>query len=411
MRHPIRTGTAPLAVALTASSLVLTGALAWRTVSLESRVAEESAARALLEARLDSERGARSALAAEARDLALRADGLSVSLADARRTMADSGSGIAERLASVEAVVRVGAASAPSTEERLRSLEAAARGDGGRISDLQRRMDAVAPGRYDTLLGPTVKLSSKSDVGSGTVVFSGKREDRYVSYIVTAFHIVEQNYDAARPIPLEVISFSDGQKVREEKGVVVLVHAPLDLALVEVESDGPYVSTARLLPPERAAAVPLYARVHAIGCPLGYAPMPTSGELTSKNKTLDGQNYWMVNAPTIFGNSGGGIFLAESGEMIGVLSRISAYKNLIDVAVPHMGIITSMDKVFEWLEREGFGFVVGREGTAAAVATLTSRDGPGAAPKVDDAEARTGLVPARAGQSEATRSPPAAPPR
>ena len=105
------------------------------------------------------------------------------------------------------------------------------------------------------------------------------------------------------------------------------------------------------------ARATVFSKVYAIGCPLGYAPMPTSGELTSTCKELDGVTYWMTNAPTIFGNSGGGIYLAESRQLVGVLSRISAYKNLIDVAVPHMGIVTPMTLVYDWLDTTEFAFV------------------------------------------------------
>ena len=36
------------------------------------------------------------------------------------------------------------------------------------------------------------------------------------------------------------------------------------------------------------------------------------------------------------------------------------HKNLIDVAVPHMGIVTSIDEVYEWLGRENYQFVYDR---------------------------------------------------
>ena len=65
----------------------------------------------------------------------------------------------------------------------------------------------------------------------------------------------------------------------------------------------------------------------------------------------------MINAPTIFGNSGGGIYHASSRTLIGVLSRISAYKNMIDVAVPHMGLVTAMDVVYDWLSTTRYAFV------------------------------------------------------
>ena len=39
------------------------------------------------------------------------------------------------------------------------------------------------------------------------------------------------------------------------------------------------------------------------------------------SKVLDGQSYWMINAPTIFGNSGGAIYLSETHEMLAASFR------------------------------------------------------------------------------------------
>ena len=131
----------------------------------------------------------------------------------------------------------------------------------------------------------------------------------------------------------------------------------LDLALVEVRGYSIYGQRARMPSREYLKRIGIFSKVYAIGCPLGYSPLPTSGELTSKDKELEGTHYWMINAPTIFGNSGGGIYDAESRTLIGVLSRISAYKNMIDVAVPHMGLVTPLDQVYDWLDSTRYSFV------------------------------------------------------
>lgn len=336
------------------------GFFGWQLTILQGSVADGRQEVQALRSKLEAERGERAALEARSVELSRRAEELSARVADAHQEVASSGHNVGESIRRIESREAVIEAGFNGLRQELAATAKRLDANGDDVRALRRRLTSVAPESYDALLAPTVKISSKSDVGSGTVVFNKRKGDGYLSYILTAHHIVEQNYDPRSPIPLEVISFQDGRKVREEAGVVVSVNPALDLALIEVASERGYDATAKLLPPERVASVPLYSRVHAMGCPLGYAPTPTSGELTSKSKVLDGQQYWMINAPTIFGNSGGGIYLSDTGEMIGVLSRISAYKNLIDVAVPHMGIITSMDEIYEWLGRDKYQFVLDR---------------------------------------------------
>jgi hypothetical protein len=341
------------------SSLALIGlAFFGREVRLlRTSVSEARGELQALRERLAAERDERAALEARAVDLGRRANELEGALAQARAALLAAGEDagallrrLEERTAASESrSVALGA----EVEASARRVDAL----GQELAGVRRRVDAIAPDDFSDLLAPTVKIASKSDVGSGTVVYSAKEGPQYVSYVLTAYHIVEQNWDLTNPIPLDVITFQEGRKVREESGVVVSASPELDLALIEVRTERGFDAVARMISPDRAAGVKLYARVHAIGCPLGYAPIPTSGEITSKSKVLDGQSYWMINAPTIFGNSGGGIYLADTGEMIGILSRISAYKNLIDVAVPHMGIVVSMPDVYRWLEREHYQFI------------------------------------------------------
>ncbi|HVY61051.1 MAG TPA: trypsin-like peptidase domain-containing protein [Planctomycetota bacterium] len=332
--------------------------LAWQLTALHGSVADGRQEVQQLRTQLAAERDQRASLESRAFELAQRAETLAHQVDESRALAATSGQDLGASIRRAE--TREAALESAIAELRTELASNSHRLDDEQtgLTAVRRRLESVAPRDYTALLTPTVKISSKSDVGSGTVIYCEKKGERFISYILTAHHIVEQNYDARNPVPLDVYSFRDGQKIREETGIVVSVSPQLDLALIEVETDRPYESVAKLIAPERIAQVKLYSRVNAIGCPLGYAPTPTSGELTSKNKVLDGQSYWMINAPTIFGNSGGGIYLSDTGEMIGVLSRISAYKNLIDVAVPHMGIITSMNDVYSWLGHERYAFVL-----------------------------------------------------
>ena len=61
-----------------------------------------------------------------------------------------------------------------------------------------------------------------------------------------------------------------------------------------------------------ADRVSVWDPIYAVGCPLGNDPIPTQGEISSLSNELNGSNYWMINAPTYFGNSGGGVYLADT---------------------------------------------------------------------------------------------------
>ena len=227
-----------------------------------------------------------------------------------------------------------------------------------------RRLDSALIHRE--LVEPTVRVNAKSEVGSGTLVYSRRRKDRVHTLVLTAWHIVKDNVvGEGGNSPVEIDVYDERGKPREEKGKVVARHENLDLALLELEGDKVVTVTARLPRLADLDRLAIFAPVYAIGCPLGYAPMPTAGQLTSKEKELEGLTYWMVNAPTIFGNSGGGIYASDTRQLIGVLSRISAYKNLIDVAVPHMGIVTPISQVYDWLDTTEYAYVH-KEGVSEA---------------------------------------------
>ena len=66
----------------------------------------------------------------------------------------------------------------------------------------------------------------------------------------------------------------------------------------------------------------------------------------------------MINAPTYFGNSGGGVYLADSRSLIGVFSKIYTHGKGNPVVVPHMGLCTPIATIYAWLEKEKLAFVL-----------------------------------------------------
>lgn len=67
----------------------------------------------------------------------------------------------------------------------------------------------------------------------------------------------------------------------------------------------------------------------------------------------------MINAPTFFGNSGGGIFMVSTGRLVGISSMIYTYGKRQPMVVPHMGLFVPLETVRSWLAREGYAYVLG----------------------------------------------------
>ena len=142
---------------------------------------------------------------------------------------------------------------------------------------------------------------------------------------------------------------------------VVLFDERRDIALLRLNSAKKFRSVVDLMPTSEFRKIDVFARAYAVGCPLGNRPLPTLGEISTKSKLVGGQNFWMLSAPTFFGNSGGGIYLAENCQLIGISSMIYTYGKANPTVVPHMGLFVPLDVIYRWLETEGFAFVFERK--------------------------------------------------
>jgi S1-C subfamily serine protease len=212
---------------------------------------------------------------------------------------------------------------------------------------------------------PTVQLRGNGTVGSGVIVYSrpraeGGKGDRATTYAVTAYHVVlEVTTEEARDVIGDVRLMGTGDRLQEQsrRAHVVSFDRARDIALLQLAGDEPYPFVAEFAAPEELALVEVFEPAYAVGCPLGNMPLPSAGEITTKQKVVDNQVFWMLNAPTFFGNSGGGVFRARDGKLIGVSSMIYTYGRANPVVVPHLGLFVPASAILEWLDREGFGFI------------------------------------------------------
>ena len=94
------------------------------------------------------------------------------------------------------------------------------------------------------------------------------------------------------------------------------------------------------------------------GCSLLHDPFPNSGTLTSLREMIDQKAYIMQNAPSIFGNSGGGLFHGDTGHLLGLTSRITVTQMGFGMDVQAwMGFSTHPERLYEFFDHQEMQFL------------------------------------------------------
>jgi S1-C subfamily serine protease len=215
---------------------------------------------------------------------------------------------------------------------------------------------------WRALVGPVVQLAGDASVGSGVLISSEDHPelDGYRTYLLTAWHVVRdiQGDPPELELPVPVQIYAEDGSVRSEQARLLRHDPKLDAALLEIVTPDALHNGARLAPRSRLGQVSIFEPIVAVGCPLGNDPIPTRGEVATCHHEVDGEVYWMINAPTYIGNSGGGIFDSKTHELLGIFSKIYTHGSIRPTIVPHMGLVTPMAKIYDWLEQVGYAALV-----------------------------------------------------
>lgn len=249
-------------------------------------------------------------------------------------------------------------------DAHIREVRAKEQDAAARLSQTQGAIERLASRVYRdpdlltrTMLLPTVQLNGDDTVGSGTIVCSGRNPrsgDAIETYVLTSYHVVRNilaDTPRAAKDGIDVTVYLPGERL-VVKGRLVASQPRIDAALLQLATERQLPFVADVLPRSEIGTVKVWDPVCAVGCPLGNDPVPSHGEVSSLRNELNGTNYWMVNAPTYFGNSGGGIYRTDTCQLIGVFSKIYTHGKGTPVVVPHMGLCTPIEAIHDWLADE-----------------------------------------------------------
>ncbi len=224
--------------------------------------------------------------------------------------------------------------------------------------------------RKRLLIHPVIQMRGNGTVGSGVLVYSEPfagegPEAGYCNLALTAFHVVSEILGDRLNRKIDRVKlFSPGSRQSREvvSARLVAFDKSKDIALLRLDSTRKIRDLARPMAGSSLNRLDIFSPACAVGCPLGNSPVATLGQITAVDKEVEGESFWMINAPTYFGNSGGGVYSVPDCNLIGIFSMIYTYGKAKPMVVPHMGLFLPLDSIAKWLGNEELGFVL--EGTA-----------------------------------------------
>ncbi len=248
--------------------------------------------------------------------------------------------------------------------------------------------------RHQMIALPSVRIRTTKGSGSGTILWSEYNEEDhgYPTYVLTNHHVVDSairvtkkwnslrqkdvKRDILEQIEVHLFNYRWTQRAvgaSTMKADIVAYEADQDLALV------------KFIAPEAQPVASIYAQdkehelrvgmeVIAIGAGMGADPIQTEGILSQFGQEIDRKEYWAETAPIIFGNSGGGLFLKDTFELIGVPARVRVVPGFLSrSAVTHMGYAIPITRIYEFLDDNYYRFIYDDEFTEESEAEERER--------------------------------------
>jgi len=232
---------------------------------------------------------------------------------------------------------------------------------------------------HEKILYPVTRVKAGKAGGSGVLVYSEPDPEdsgKYINIILTCQHVIdgaisvkdewdsllkrEIKKDIKEEVANEVFDY-DGSKIssaNSSQAEIIAYDKGHDLAAIKLRNSRPQEYVATIYPKDGIDDLQLFDDVWTSGCSLLHDPFASKGELTYLREMIDQKSYIMYNAPSIFGNSGGGVFHGENGTLLGLCSRITSIQLGFGIDVmTWMGFGTHPSRLYEFFEHHELQFI------------------------------------------------------
>jgi S1-C subfamily serine protease len=248
--------------------------------------------------------------------------------------------------------------------------------------------------KHASMLYPTVRVRTEKAGGSGTIIYCKEKpnnDGKYETYILTNHHVIDDNIKVEkkwstllkRKVETDILSDCTVELFNFEydswesghsayKAEIMCYDKDMDLGLLKVKSERKFEYIADMFPKDQERErLRMFMDLFAVGCGMGHAPLVTCGVLTGFTDIIDNHPYWLSTAPTIYGNSGGAVFLADSMEFVGIPSRIAVnIAGFSADAITHMSYFIPIPSIYKFLEDQIFMFIYDPDYTSEKCARI-----------------------------------------
>lgn len=230
---------------------------------------------------------------------------------------------------------------------------------------------------HEKTLYPIVRIRTERAGGSGSIIMSKPTENGCDTFVLTNHHVVEDaiTYKKAwdsvvkkeltkeftEKVSVEVFEYVDLSTVDSSNAYradIVAYDREHDLAILRLDSPRavPYVSS--LVPREAINRLKVYMPIVGCGCSLLHDPFPTFGQISYMKEIIDNKEYMMTSQNSVFGNSGGAVFLMETGDLIGVTSRVTGIQLGFGVdMMTWMGFSAHPERIYKFIDEQELRFL------------------------------------------------------
>ncbi len=232
---------------------------------------------------------------------------------------------------------------------------------------------------HNCILYPSVRVRANNVMGSGTLIYckteNPEHPDEFETLVLTNHHVIsglieiKEDWDSTagrkrfrefREAPIvEFFEYKQFSRVTSKNGKeaeIVAWDDKVDLALLRLGAIAEFGPVAALASRE-CMKRGLYAfdPVYCVGSALGEDPVITHGQLSGFDRKIEAQPYLLHTAPSIFGNSGGALYLEETRELIGVPARITV--SGFSQAITHLSYAIPATTICKFLDDKDFQYV------------------------------------------------------
>jgi S1-C subfamily serine protease len=240
----------------------------------------------------------------------------------------------------------------------------------------EKRMERIKS-LHIKMIYPMVRVRTREAGGSGTIIYSEKdpeKPEEFLTFILTNHHVVsgaigyKKEYDSLQKKEIKREEFGeisvdvfDYVRISEivssnvHRATIVTYDEQKDIAILKLDTPKPMRHVAELIPEKEISKIKIFTPIYTVGCSLLHEPFQNHGQISSLKEIIEGQNFWMSNANSIFGNSGGAVFDEETMKMIGIPARITTTG--MDNVVSWMGFLIPIDIIYRFFRDQELLFL------------------------------------------------------